>query len=205
MLYEHYTTFLRMIKRIVSFFSISILLVCICAVAIYFINPFGVRVDNIRPRLFGMDIYRIPSKSMQPLLFPGDYILVSNTAYLDASPKVKDVVIFNQAKIKSAEGASFIKRIVAISGDTVELKNGVFWLNNKVVEEGYIASNNNRTEYSQNMKLMTVPENYVFVLGDNRDNSSDSRVFGLILEDKIIAKAKTIVYGSNNRSGNKIK
>ena len=191
-----------MIKRIVSFLIISILILCVCSVLIYFINPFSVKTENIRPRLFGFDIYRIPSKSMQPLLYSGDYILVSNIAYMDTIPKTKDVIIFNKPdKNNSETKVSFIKRVIAVGGDTVEIKNGKLRVNNILMKENYIAMRNNRTPYSQNMKLTTVPESHVFVLGDNRDNSSDSRIFGSVGYNEIIAKASSILYGINNRSG----
>ena len=195
-----------MIKRI-CLFLVAVILVFISVITlIYYINPYNLKTDNIRPRVFGFDIYQIPSKSMQPLLIPGDYIIVSNLAYLDKSPLQGDVVIFNQAKKNGLDSKiQYIKRVVAIAGDTVQLKKGQLFINDNMVSEAYVLPTNNKTPYSLNMKITTVDTNHVFVMGDNRDNSADSRMFGAIPIENIIAKASDILYGVNNRSGNEIK
>ncbi|MEH6455034.1 MAG: signal peptidase I [Cocleimonas sp.] len=175
-------------------------------VLVYYINPYGLKTDNIRPRVFGFDIYQIPSKSMQPLLFPGDFISVSNLAYAEKSPQRKDVVVFHQSKKNQVKSkVQYIKRVIAIAGDNVQLKNGKLFVNKKMVNESYVLPSNSKTSYSLKMKLMTIPQNHVFVMGDNRDNSADSRIFGAISKDEIFAKASGILYGVNNRSGNEIK
>ena len=195
-----------MIKRIGLFLIGLCFIASIVMVAIYYINPYGLKTDNIRPRVFGFDIYQIPSKSMQPLLIPGDYITVSNLAYLDKLPLQGDVVIFNQAKKNGLDSKiQYIKRVVAIAGDTVQLKKGQLFINDNMVNEAYVLPTNIKTPYSLNMKITTVDTNHVFVMGDNRDNSADSRMFGAIPIENIIAKASDILYGVNNRSGNEIK
>lgn len=195
-----------MIKRIFLFLLISIFILCVGAISIYFINPFGVKSENFRPRLFGFDIYRIPSKSMQPLLYPGDYISVSNTVYLETSPQRNDVVVFYKPDTKEMKPRiPYIKRILAIAGDTVEIKNAKVFVNNIKVKESYVLDSNLKTKYSQKMKLKTIPENHVFVLGDNRDNSADSRMYGVVKKDDVIAKASSILYGVDERSGKDIR
>ena len=195
-----------MIKRIGLFLLISILILCVATVSIYYINPFGVKTENIRPRLFGFDIYRIPSKSMQPLLLPGDYISVSNTAYLKTLPKRNDVVVFYKPDSKKLkQRIPYIKRVIAIAGDTVQMKNSKISVNNTELEESYVLDENSKTPYSQTMQLITIPANHIFVLGDNRDNSSDSRMYGSIVIDDVIAKASSIIYGIQERSGTELK
>lgn len=195
-----------MIKRISLFLITVIFIISAAVVSVYYINPYDLKTDNIRPRVFGLDIYQIPSKSMQPLLFPGDYITVSNLAYVENSPKIKDVVVFYQSKKNGSQSKiQYIKRVIAIAGDRIQLQNGKLFVNKKLVNESYVSVSNNKTPYSLKMKLTTVPQNHVFVMGDNRDNSSDSRMFGTIPEEEIIAKASNILYGINNRSGTEIK
>ena len=195
-----------MIKRISLFLITVIFIISAAVVSVYYINPYDLKTDNIRPRVFGLDIYQIPSKSMQPLLFPGDYITVSNLAYAENSPKIKDVVVFYQSKKNGSQSKiQYIKRVIAIAGDRIQLQNGKLFVNKKLVNESYVSVSNNKTPYSLKMKLTTVPQNHVFVMGDNRDNSSDSRMFGTIPEEEIIAKASNILYGINNRSGTEIK
>lgn len=192
-----------MIKRIILFLILIPIIISIGAVSVYYINPFDLKTENIRPRVFGFDLYQIPSKSMQPLLFPGDYITVSNLAYAEESPKRNDVIVFYQEKKKDSQlKVQFIKRIVAIEGDNIQLQNGKLFVNKKFVNESYVSTSNNITPYSLSMPLIKVPPNHVFVMGDNRDISSDSRIFGSIPKGDIIAKASKILYGINNRSGN---
>lgn len=195
-----------MFKRFILILISTILVISVAITSIYYINPFDLKTDNIRPRVFGFDIYQIPSKSMRPLLFPGDYIMVSNLAYLKSSAKRKDVIVFNLAdKNNPSLKTPFIKRVLAIAGDTIELQNGKLFVNKQFVDEAYIAKSNNKTPYSLTFKPIQVPPNHVFVMGDNRDNSSDSRIFGTIKDDTIVAKAVKILYGKNSRSGNEIK
>ena len=195
-----------MIKRINLFLLISILVLCVAATAIYFINPLAVKSENIRPRLLGSDIYRIPSKSMQPSLQPGDYISVSNTAYLESSPNRNDVVVFYKPDSeKTIPRLPYIKRVIAIAGDKIKISKAKVSVNDKKLKEDYVLNLNIKTPYSQEMKTATVPENHVFVLGDNRDNSSDSRIYGFVAIEDVIAKASIILYGDQNRSGKSIK
>ncbi len=195
-----------MIKRISKLLIMLFIIISLGLVSIYYINPYNLKTDNIRPRVFGFDIYQIPSKSMEPLLTPGDYISVSNLAYSDNVPKRNDVIVFYRKRIKNSETkVQYIKRIVGIEGDNIQLQNGKLFVNKTLVNEIYVSASNNKTPYSLNMSLLTVPQNHVFVMGDNRDKSADSRIYGSIAVNEIIAKASKILYGVNNRSGNKIK
>lgn len=195
-----------MIKRIGLFLVVSLLILCVTSVSVYFINPLGVKTENIRPRLFGFDIYRIPSKSMQPLLFPGDYISVSNTDYLDSMPQRNDVIVFYKSGVENSKArVPYIKRVIAIGDDTVQIKNSKVWVNDIQLDEAYVLDENIKTPYSQEMQLITVPKNHVFLLGDNRDNSSDSRIYGSIFKDNIVAKASSIIFGIQGRSGSDLK
>ena len=195
-----------MIKRTSLFLLIIVLMLSVVASTIYFLNPFNVKSENIRPRLFGFDIYRIPSKSMQPSLQPGDYISVSNMAYIETPPNRNDVVVFYKSQSENhKQRLPFIKRVVAIAGDKVEINKAKVILNNINLKEAYVLEKNKKTTYSQNMDTIIIPKNHVFVLGDNRDNSDDSRTYGPIAETDIIAKAMSILYGKENRSGKDIK
>jgi len=125
--------------------------------------------------------FYIPSQSMEPTLSPGDRILVNKFIYRFTSPKPGDIVVF---ALPQQDNRDFIKRIVACEGDTVAIKNGKLYVNGKlndsypVIPEGY-----------SNMAEQKVKNNHVFVMGDNRPNSVDSRYIGQIPERNIIGKA----------------
>lgn len=169
---------------------------------VYLSNPFEVQTENIRPRILGHDIYKIPSRSMQPTLVPGDYIIISNTAYLESTPERGDIVIFTRKlPNKPSKSIPFIKRAIGLAGDHVQIKNGTVFINNIPLKEDYIKPDNIKRRYSRFLPKTLVPKGTIFVLGDNRDNSRDSRLIGFIPEADIIGKATSILYGKNNRSG----
>jgi len=174
--------------------------------SLYFTNPYDIKSNNIRPRIFGMDIYRIPSKSMQPLLNPGDIIVISNKAYLEATIKRNEVIVFKRVLNKnSGKSIPFIKRVVALSGDRVKIEKGLIFINGSPISESYIKISNKVKPYSLGMAEIKIPENKLFVLGDNRDNSNDSRMFGVISISDVVGKAIDILYSSKGKLREKIK
>ncbi len=195
-----------MLKHINFILFALLAIVFTIAVSIYFINPYNIDSKNIRPRLFGLDIYKIPSKSMQPLLSPGDYILVSNTAYHSKIPTKNDVIIFFRSILTEPNKKTlFIKRILAIQGDSIKIENGTVLVNDKITTEPYVLSKNKKRRYSQQMPIIQVPQGKIFVMGDNRDNSNDSRIFGVISTKAVIGKATSILYRNDGRTGSEIK
>lgn len=141
----------------------------------------------------GYDIYFIPTKSMIPVLNPGDYILVDTWSYHSSAPKNGDIALFISPEHKNR---TLIKRILAIPGDTV-VNNGY---------KPYIISSINTSSIASAMHINLKSELY-FVLGDNLFHSRDSRFFGPISIDAIIGSAKVILYSnpkSNNTLGTKL-
>jgi len=170
-------------------------------VATYYINPFEVQTENIRPRISGHDVYRIPSKSMLPTLAPGDYIITSNIVYKATTPKKGDIIVFNRVSKKDSNKLiPYIKRIIATAGDTFSIKQGIVFINNAPLEESYLDPENVKRAYSRFQPERTIPEGMVFVLGDNRDNSADSRIFGFVAISDVIGQATTLVFGKDKQS-----
>ena len=198
---------LKLFFRRIHFILIGMVVFALTVmVSLYFINPYDIKSNNIRPRVFGMDIYRIPSKSMQPLLNPGDIIVVSNKIYLEAPMNRNEIIVFNRSLNKNTDKViPFIKRVVALPGDRLKIEKGLVFVNGRQTTESYIRSSNKVKPYSLGMPEITVPEGKLFVLGDNRDNSNDSRMFGVILKTDVVGKATDILYSAEGKSGTEIK
>jgi signal peptidase I len=124
----------------------------------------------VRP--FIVEAFYIPSESMMPTLEVGDRVFVNKFIYRIAEPERDDIVVF-----ESIEGSEqdLIKRVVAVPGDTVAVQNGVLFVNGQLQEEPYV---NDAFPDGSFFGPTTVPEDSVFVMGDNRGNSRDSRFFG---------------------------
>ena len=176
-------------------------IISITPVAVYISNPFDVPTENVRPRISGHDIYRIPSKSMLSTLAPSDYIIISNIAYRKEMPKRGDIIVFKRVSKKdNNKTIPYIKRVIAIAGDTIKIQQGLVSINNEPLKEDYINPENKQSPYSQFQPERTVPDGMIFVLGDNRDNSSDSRIFGFVPVSDVIGQATTLIWGGNGRS-----
>lgn len=138
--------------------------------------------------LFIISPQEINGASMDPTFHNGELILTNKIAYKFGDPKPGEVIIFKSPKNKEID---YIKRIIGLPGDTVKLENSKFYINNIPLEEAYIAPDviTQAGSYLHEGEEITVPEGYVFVVGDNRPHSSDSREFGPIPFEDIIGKA----------------
>lgn len=128
---------------------------------------------------------RVENVSMKPTLQPGDFLLVNRVAYKLGDPSIGDIVVFH------APGASdmdYIKRIIGLPGNVVRVNNGTVTVNDQPLYEPYIADPPN---YSGEW---IVPEGEYFVLGDNRNNSSDSHLWGFVPREDIVGKAMLIYW-----------
>lgn len=139
-----------------------------------------------------MEAFKFPSGSMMPTLLVGDHLIADRSSQA-RNPKHGEVVVFINPH--DAE-KNFLKRVVAIAGDTVELRNAVLYINGNAVNEPYIRKidSNSRLGSSVNFGPVVVPADSYFVLGDNRDNSQDSRHFGFVSHDKIKGTARSIYW-----------
>ena len=132
---------------------------------------------------------KVEGTSMLPRLHDGERIFVNKLIYYDEyrwAPKIErgDIVVF---WFPDDPSKSYIKRVVGLPGDTVEMREGNVLINGTVLEEKYLDPKENLSTRSQGP--IYVKPNYYFVMGDNRDNSSDSRSWGLVPKKYIYGKA----------------
>lgn len=200
-------------------------------------------------RTFAYEPYNIPSGSMFPTLLVGDHLFISKYSYgysrhsfpyslplipkgriFEKTPKLGDVVVFRVTpKIMPSllSSVDYIKRVVGLPGDTVQMKQGRLYINGKMVERKYLNQeqveiDGNKVLYtkyeetlpngvkhliyeiddmmkSDDTPLITVPEGHFFAMGDNRDNSYDSRFFNPVPLTHLEGRAEMIFYSNNGK------
>jgi len=159
-------------------------------------------------RAYIIQAFKIPSGSMIPSLLIGDHILVTKFIYGTKIPfSDKSILVFKQPekgdiivfKYPEDPKKDFIKRVVAAGGDTLEERNKIIYVNGKEVTEPYAYHGDSfvrpRGDPRDNFGPLIVPENKVFVMGDNRDQSFDSRYWGFV-DIKAIKGKALIIYWS---------
>lgn len=125
--------------------------------------------------------FYIPSESMEPTLVKGDRVLVNRFVYRFRDPEPGDVIVFHPP---IAPDEDYIKRVVAVAGDTVEVKDGKLFVNGEPRDEPYLKEQFIEGAYPEE----TIPEGYVWAMGDNRNRSGDSRVFGPVKLGSILGE-----------------
>ena len=132
--------------------------------------------------IFVVQPVKVEGTSMEPRLEPRDRIFVNKFVYYLSDVHRGDIVVFWYPKDRTK---SFIKRVVALPGETVEVRSGVVFLNGRELSEPYLAREFNNESYP----LQVVPPNHYFVLGDHRNSSNDSRDWGFVPEQNIFGEA----------------
>jgi signal peptidase I len=140
-------------------------------------------------RLFIAEPRYIPSESMFPTLSTGDRLVIEKVGYKFHPPDKGDIIVFQPPEMLRILGnfdksQAFIKRAIAKSGETVAVKNGIVYVNEQPLMEDYIAA---PPEYE--LIPVTVPEGQLFVMGDNRNNSNDSHIWGFLPAENVIGRA----------------
>lgn len=173
------------------FVALVVLLVVLSAV--YMVNPGGTSSQDPRARILGFMPYRIPSGSMSPTLVRGDFILAYTFAYHSAAPERGDIIVFTYPP---KPDLVFVKRVIGLPGDSLELREQNLTLNGALQHEPYLkpkrAKRKTRKPYSA-----VVPPGQLLVLGDNRDNSADSRAWGFVPISNVIGEV-TRIWMSND-------
>lgn len=143
--------------------------------------------------LFFMQPHQVNGRSMYPTFNSGDYLLTNKISYRMGDPQRGDVVVFHappEANCPEGTGCDFIKRVLAVPGDTLEVKNNGIYVNGAQLPEPYIPADfeTQAGKFTLNGMVIMGPNEY-FTVGDNRPYSSDSRVWGPVDKSEIVGKA----------------
>ncbi|MCB1270264.1 MAG: signal peptidase I [Microthrixaceae bacterium] len=145
-------------------------------------------------RNFVVQSFQIPSGSMHPTLIEGDRVLVNRLSYRLHDINRGDVIVFGRpdsAPAAPGEPEDLIKRVIALPGETISAEDGVVMIDGAPLTEPYLDPGTLTGELPE---PVTVPEGELFVMGDNRGNSSDSRFIGTIPEELVVGRAFAIIW-----------
>lgn len=142
---------------------------------------------------FAVQNFRVDGMSMEPTLHNGEFILVNKAAYLFHPPERGDVIVFEYPRDTQVD---YIKRIIAIPGDTISVVGTRVTVDGVTLTEPYVNQADNSNPF-QNFTNRHVPSSDYFVMGDNRGNSSDSRDWGFVPRQDIIGEATFVYYPFN--------
>lgn len=154
-------------------FLVEVLQTVVLALVLYFL------IDSVLARV------RVENISMEPTLQPGEFLLVNKLAYRLGDVSHGDVVIFHYPLNPNED---YIKRVIGLPGDEVTVQNGQVMVNGKLVVEPYIMA---PPHYNN---TWIVPEGHLFVLGDNRNSSSDSHNWGFVPYENLVGKALLVYW-----------
>lgn len=173
-----------MIKRLGAFF-LDTLEVIVFAIGIFFF----IYLLIMRP-------HKIDGESMMPNFNNGEYLLTEKVTYYFRNPERGDVVVFTPPVTDLDE---YIKRVIAVPGETIMVKGGHIYINGNLLNESYIADTVPTTggSFLTEGQVYKVPDGEFFVMGDNRQNSSDSRYWGPITKKEISGRAWIIYWPVN--------
>ena len=150
-------------------------------------------------RLVLVQAYHIPSLSMAPTLEEGDRVIVNRLSYRFGEIERGQVVVFNKPPNQPSDANDLIKRVIALPGETIQFQDGEVYVDGLLVQEPYLAQVSSTRPRSFSIPgcaqevaspdSCTVPADYIFVMGDNRAGSQDSRTFGPISIDTVVGRA----------------
>ncbi len=138
--------------------------------------------------LFVAQFHKVSGNSMFPTYHNGDYLITEKISYKLGEPKHGDVIVLKNPRDESQD---FIKRIIALPGDTIKIENNAVFVNNTALNETYlpVQTPTHAGAFLTEGQTVKAGEDQYFVLGDNRNHSSDSREWGAVTKKEIIGRA----------------
>jgi signal peptidase I len=161
----------------------------------------GAIVVALLVKTFLVQAFRIPSASMEDTLLIGDRVMVNKLSYRLHDVNPGDVIVFDRPEGLpggAQEPEDLIKRVIGLPGDTLQTVDGKVLRNGEPLDEPYLKPGSTTTGIEQ---PVTIPADTVWVMGDNRNNSSDSRVFGPVSQTSIVGRAFVIMWPPSQFSG----
>ena len=175
----------------------------------------GALIVAVLVKSFLIQVFWIPSGSMEETLQIGDRVIVNKLAYRFGDPGRGDVVVFEPETFESESVATkvsrnllesvglrtpesdLIKRVIGLPGETIEIKDGQLYVDDAVLQEPYLEPGVRMSDFGPEV----IPEDSFFVMGDNRGSSRDSRVFGAIEGSRIVGRAFSVVWPPDRWGG----
>lgn len=137
----------------------------------------------------------VNGQSMYPTLDNRDYLIINRMAYKLGEPERGDIIVFStNLKQANGENKDLVKRVIAVEGDHLKIEDSKVYINDQLIDEPYIYDN-----YTDGYEDITIPEGMIFAMGDNRENSKDSRMdeVGLVSEDDVMGKVLVRLFPFN--------
>jgi len=157
---------------------------------LYFLNPYHTASRDPRARVIGAMMFRSRNDYMEPTIHRGSYFLLDTSAFSSRGPGRGDIVVLLVPKDRETV---LTLRVIATAGSTVEMREGVVYLDGKEIEESYLPPPHPGATQTT-MTPIKVPVNSYFVLGDNRMISYDSRSWGTVPKDLLVGRVQTLIF-----------
>jgi signal peptidase I len=172
-------------------------LLVIAVLAMYVVNPYHAASRDPRARVLGLIPFRAPSLSMEPTVREGAFFLANVMTLRSRDPRIGEIVVF---RYPPNPDVTYLKRVVATGGMTIEMRHGVIYLEGQRLAEPYLPAQPiaemirdgqriplREADIYYDMPPTRVPERHFFMLGDNRGNSQDSRHWGFVPREMVVA------------------
>jgi signal peptidase I len=148
-------------------------------------------------RAYVIQAFPNPTPSMEPAILVGDRVVVDKSAYAFSEPQRGDLAIHRTMQFQAS---TMMQRIVGLPGETIEIRNREVYVNGRKLDEPYVQflrASTDETSSGDSMPPMVIPADAYFLLGDNRDNSMDSRFIGPVPRQQLLGKVRTIYFSSD--------